>query len=186
MKRKAFRLCRILRVMPHPHASTAEILALIRELTVADALPAGAEIRRALQARFGRRGGMARVYRILADERRRRVPVQAPDSLEDLQRELQAMRERAERAEERERAHQSHWGMEIDRLRLRLQALEPLAARRGDRDPTELLRQQLRAAEQRAAGLEEQLLVVLARSGSADSDPDIKEGSARKRHETVL
>ncbi len=83
--------------------------------------------------------------------------------LEALQRDLAAMRERAERAEVREEAHQTHWGMEIDRLRMKLQSLEPQAIQgRRDREGTELLRHQLRAAEQRIAELEEQLMAVLA------------------------
>jgi hypothetical protein len=95
------------------------------------------------------------------------------------------MRKRAERSEMREQAHQSQWGMEIDRLRLRLQALEPLAAR-ANHDPTVLLRQQLRVAEQRAAQLEEQLLEVLGRSQSESSDRDAAESSTTKRHTSGL
>jgi len=140
---------------------TAKVQAVIRELTVGSTLPAGAAVRRALESRFGARGGVARIYRILADERRRLMPVAAPDSVEALQRELAAMRGRAERAETREKAHQTHWAGEVDRLRMKLLALEPDAIQgRRDRDGTVLLRHQLYAAEQRAARLEEQLMAV--------------------------
>jgi hypothetical protein len=149
-----------------PRIRTVEVQTVIRELTVGSTLPAGAVVRRALESRFGARGGVARIYRILGDERRRLIPVAEPGSVEVLQRELAAMRERAERAEVREEAHQSHWAGEVDRLRMKLQALEPQSIQgRRDREGTELLRHQLRAAEQRAARLEEQLLAVLAPSG---------------------
>jgi hypothetical protein len=143
--------------MRPPHVSDAQVLTIIRDLSVGTALPAGEAVRRALQVRFGRRGGVARIYRLLAAEQSR-ISAPPPGSIESLQQDLHTLRARAERAEERERAHQTRWLMEIDRLRQRLKELEPLAARQGQREPTELLRQQLWAAEQRAADLETQLL----------------------------
>lgn len=65
------------------------------------------------------------------------------------------------RAEYREEAHQSRWATELDQLRLRVQALEPVAQQaQGALDTCTLLRQQLRAAELRASALDEQLLVL--------------------------
>ena len=76
------------------------------------------------------------------------------------------MRERAERAEDREVAHQTHWAEEVDRLRMKVQALEPLAHHgRMAGEGSDLLRYQLHAAEQRAARLEEQLMAALTPSG---------------------
>jgi hypothetical protein len=173
--------------MHPPRVSSAEVRAVIRELMVGKTLPSGAAVRATLDARFGSRGGVERIYRLLADERRRLTLPPEPGSVEALQRELQAMRERAERAEDRERAHQTHWGMEIDRLRMKLQALEPQAIQgRRDREGTELLRHQLHAAEQRAAELEEQLLAALAPSDPSVSSPNSPEGLARERPRTDL
>ena len=170
----------------HPiRVSTAEVQAVIRELTMGSVLPAGAAVRRALHARFGSRGGVARIYRILAAEQERLRPVVEPGSLEALTRELAAMRERAERAEAREEAHQSHWAEEVDRLRMKLLALEPQATQgRRDREGTELLRHQLRAAEQRAADLEERLIALLAPARSADSVSKPSKDLARSRLKT--
>ena len=155
---------------------------MIRELTVGSTVPTGAAVRRALESRFGARGGVARIYRILAEARRRLTPVPEPGSVESLQRELAAMRERAQRAEAREEAHQSHWAEEVDRLRMKLLALEPQALQgRRDREGTELLRHQLHAVEQRAARLEEQLMSALAPSASGLNPP---EGPARDQLKT--
>ena len=142
-----------------PRVSDIEVRALIRELTVESALPAGAAVRRALESRFGSRGGVARIYRLLAEEGRQLTSQPAPGSVEALQRELQAMRDRAERAEQREEAHQSRWAEEVDRLRRQVAALEPLAQQADiARSSNELLRRQLQAAELRAAQLEAQLM----------------------------
>src|ERR1019366_7286745 len=104
-------------------------------------------------------GGVTRIYRPLAEEGVRLTPPPNPSSAEALQRELQAMRSRAERAEHREEAHQTRWAEEIDRLRRQVEALEPVAHQaRIVRDTNELLRHQLQAAQLRAARLEAQLM----------------------------
>ena len=155
---------------------------MIQELRVGKTLPSGVAVRATLEARFGSRGGVARIYRLLADERRRLTPPPEPGSVEALQRELQTMRERAERAEDRERAHQTHWAQEVDRLRMKLQALEPHARHgRMTGEGSDLLRHQLHAAEQRAARLEEQLMAALAPSGPSVSPPNPPDGLASGR-----
>jgi len=173
--------------MHPPRVSNAEVRAVIRELMVGKTLPSGAAVRATLDARFGSRGGVARVYRLLADERRRLTPLPEPGSVEALQRELQALRERAERAEDREMAHQTHWAQEVDRLRMKVQAFEPLAHHgRMTGEGSDLLRHQLRAAEQRAARLEEQLMAVVAPSRPSVSSPNPPEGLAKDRPITDL
>ncbi len=154
---------------------------------VGNTLPSGAAVRATLDARFGSRGGVARIYRLLADERARLTPPPEPGSVEALQRELQALRERAERAEAREEAHQTHWAGEVDQLRMKLLGLEPQTIQgQRDREGTELLRHQLHAAEQRAARLEEQLIAALAPSRPSVSSPNPPEGPARGRLRTDL
>ena len=135
-------------------------------------LPSGASVRAALNSRFGSRGGVERIYRLLADERQRLTPIPEPGSLEALQREVQALRERAERAEYREEAHQSHWAEEVDRLRMQTQGLGSLGhSGRMDGEGIDLLRHQLRAAEQRSAVLEEQLIQLMHETGRGSSRP---------------
>lgn len=177
---ESFPLVRYTAAMHPPRVSNAEVRAVIRELMVGKTLPSGAAVRATLDARFGSRGGVARIYRLLADERRRLTPPPEAGSVEALQRELQSMRERAERAEDRERAHQTHWAGEVDRLRMKIQALEPHHGRMSG-EGSDLLRHQLHAAEQRAARLEEQLMAALAPSGPSGPSPNPPEGLARDR-----
>ena len=159
LEAESFPLVRYTAAMHPPRVSDAEVRAVIRELTVENIPPAGAAVRRALELRFGSRGGVTRIYRLLAQEGVRLTPPPNPSSASALQRELQAMRHRAERAEHREVAHQTRWAEEVDRLRRQVAALEPVAQQaRIGRDTNELLRHQLQAAELRAAHLEAQLM----------------------------
>ena len=178
-------LMRYTHAMYPPKVSNTEVRVVIRELMVGKTLPSGATLRAALAARFGSRGGVVRMYRLLAEERQRLTPTPEPGSIETLQREVQAQRERAERAEHREEAHQSHWAEEVDRLRM--QVLGPLAHQgRMAGEGSDLLRHQLHAAEQRAARLEEQLMAALAPSGPSVSSTNPPEGLARVRPRTNL
>lgn len=155
-----------------PRVSTRDVQSVIRELTHEGQLPAGAAVRRVLEARFGSRGGVARIYRLLAEEARRFTPVAPPGSLEALQHEVQSLRAQLARTQEYEDAQQSHWAMEVDRLRMQVKALEPLAnLGRKIGEGHELLRYRLQAAEQRSAVLEERLLAALKVSGSTVVDP---------------
>jgi hypothetical protein len=182
LEAESFPLVRYTAGMHPPRVSNAEVRAVIRELTVEKILPAGAAVRRALESRFGSRGGVARIYRLLAEEGIRLTPPPEGGSVEALRGELHAMRERAERAEEREEAHQTRWAEEIDRLRLKVLGLEPLAHQaRIVRDTNELLRHQLQAAELRAAQLETQLLASLENEGKEVSVANPSEGLAKVR-----
>ena len=159
LEAESFPLVRYTAAMHPPRVNDAEVRAVIRELTVENFPPAGAAVRRALESRFGSRGGVTRIYRLLAEEGVRLTPPPNVSSVEALQRELEALRQRAERAEDREEAHQTRWAEEVDRLRLKIAALEPVAQQaRIGRDTNELLRHQLQAAELRAAQLEAQLM----------------------------
>jgi len=146
---------------PRRQLSELQIRATVRELTVDNKLPSGAAVRAALHRQYGARGGVVRIYRLLAAARVRVAPVPKPNELETLRRDLEAMTQRATRAEYREEAHQTRWAEELDRLRLKVQALEPLAEQaRVALETCTLLRQQLRAAELRAAALEQQLMSI--------------------------
>ena len=143
-----------------PHVSDLAIQHLIGELTVGNRLPSGEELRTALKKRFGSRGGVTRVYRLLAHARdATKPPSHPPAALQKLERELNALRQAATLSQHREEAHQTRWALEVDRLRQRLHELEPLALHAKDAiDTAELLRRQLHAAHMRISVLEQQLL----------------------------
>ena len=133
-----------------------DVRELIRSLCEGQKLPSGAAVRMALGTHFGSRGGVARVYRLLAEERERRNPPAPAGSLEALQREVQALRAQLQLAHEREDASQTYWAEQVDRLRQRIAELQPLA-RPLQRDADVLLRHRLLHAERRIAELEQQL-----------------------------
>lgn len=143
-----------------PHVSDHAIQLLIRELSEGDCLPSGAMLRAALQQRFGSRGGVTRIYRLLSAARPKpAAPTSNAPDIEKLQRELATLRETLKLADYREQAHQSRWALEVDRLRQQVAALEPLALQtKSALDTAELLRRQLHAAHVRIAVLEQQLL----------------------------
>jgi hypothetical protein len=165
-KRKAFRFGDILGAMYPPHVSDQAIHATIRELMEEGRLPSGAKLRAVLKARFGSPGGVSRVYRLLSNTRTRLAAPRIAPAAEVLEGELRAVRERAERAEKREEAHQTRWAMEVDQLRMKVAMLEPLAHEaRAAQEAALLLRRQLQAAEARVAALEQQLLERVGRGG---------------------
>jgi hypothetical protein len=165
-KRKAFRFGATLGAMYPPHVTDDEIRAVIRELAVGEQLPSGALLRAVLKQRFGSPGGVSRIYRLLSMARTKHFVVRNVDAAEVLERELKVVRDRAERAEQREEAHQSRWAVEVDQLRLKVSAFEPLALQaRKALDSVALLRRQLQAAEARIATLEQQLIEANGRGG---------------------
>jgi hypothetical protein len=143
-----------------PYVSDLAIQHLIGELTVGNRLPSGAALRTALKKRFGSRGGVTRVYKLLGRARAAaQPPSQPPSDGGKLEHELNALREAATLAQHREEAHQTRWALEVDRLRLRLAELEPLALHaKAAIESAELLRRQLHAAHLRISLLEQQLL----------------------------
>ena len=159
-KRKAFRIRRIVLPMYPPHVSDLQIKHLISELTVGGHPPSGASLRTALKKRFGSRGGVTRIYRLLATTRTATIlPPRPPADVGRLEHEVEALRAAANLAQHREEAHQTRWAMEVDRLRQKLAELEPLALHaKAALDNAELLRRQLHAAHMRISLLEQQLL----------------------------
>ena len=152
VKRKAFRFGGTLAEMYPPHVTDDDIRTLIRELAVGERLPSGALLRAVLKQRFGSPGGVTRIYRLLSNARSKHSVVRKVEPADVLERELQRMRERAERAEQREETHQSRWAAEVDQLRLQVEAFKPLAHQaRQALESVGLLRRQLQAAEARIA-----------------------------------
>ena len=141
-----------------PHVSDLTIRTLIKELTQGDRLPSGAALRATLRKRHGCSGGVTRIYRLLAQARPKPTHPEAIEQ-QKLEHELHSLRQSAQLAEHREQAHQTRWAMEVDQLRQRVTALEPLAAQATRAlENAELLRRQLYAAHIRIAALEQELL----------------------------
>ena len=113
----------------------AVIRSVCRELLRLNSRATGRRLTRELRTRFGAVGRAERVFRIWREESEA-VRAQAyamthvsslPTDTRELQQRLEIAEKaaadllaRAERAELREQAHQDHWALEIDRLRLEL------------------------------------------------------------------
>ena len=148
-----------------PHVSDLTIRTLIKELTRGDRLPSGAALRAVLRQRHGCSGGVTRIYRLLAQASPKPTPPAALEQ-EKLTHEIRTLRQSTQLAEHREQAHQTRWALEVDQLRQRVAALEPLAAQATRAQETaELLRRQLYAAHVRIATLEQELLEKESRAG---------------------
>ena len=147
--------------MRPPILTEHAIRAVARELAAAGQRVTGVAVRRRLEERYGARGGVSRVYRLVAEVRseeprtgRRGSGTRKSDSSES----REAAIERADLAEHRERAHQERWARETDALRARLAAAEQQArdADTAARRVTELARA-LASAQARIAELERRL-----------------------------
>ena len=106
-----------------PRLPDTTIITLIDELRAKHAVLTGTRLRDELARRFGHRGGVTRLYRLL-HQAAQPQPTRPPDPLPtlpvdvaELQAELAAALERARLAEHREEAHQDRWAGEIHRLR---------------------------------------------------------------------
>jgi len=106
-----------------------------RELLASGARLSGRGLRRELRTRYGAVGKTARVFEIWREEtaagQAPEVPAdvaQMAERMNAAETEAAAASARAERAELREEAHQTHWAMEIDRLRKQLRAQPKYAA----------------------------------------------------------
>jgi len=148
-----------------PRLPDAAILALIDELRGQQAVLTGTRLREELAHRFGFRGGVTRIYRLLAQAtapqpaQRPAPPGPAPAAgSEGLHAELAAALERARLAEYREEAHQARWANEIHELRDQVRTFKE-AARRLPLLEAELQDRSrlLAAAYKRIADLESQL-----------------------------
>ena len=122
--------------------SEFQIRTTCRELIARDANLSGRQLRRELKDRFGAVGKTERVFDLWREETQKiQVAVAAavlPADVAELQRRLRIAEataaenlKRAELAEYRERAHQDHWAMEIDRLKQQLESRRATEAGQG-------------------------------------------------------
>jgi hypothetical protein len=113
--------------------SEFQIRTTCRELVARDPNLTGRQLRRELKDRFGAVGKTARVFGLWREETQKtQIAIAAaalPTDIAELQRRLRIAEataaenlKRAELAEYRERAHQDHWAVEIDRLKQQLES----------------------------------------------------------------
>jgi hypothetical protein len=158
IKWKAFPLHGYDGLMYPPKVDDADIGRVIQDLANAGQFPSGVALRLALDKRFGSRGGVARVYRLLAAARSRIQPPQShwdAVTLELVNAENQTLREQLREARLREERHQAHWEKQIRELRERLEALLMRVDNVTPQGPDiEALRAQVQAAETRGGQLD--------------------------------
>ena len=115
--------------------SDVQIRSTCHALLARDANLTGRQLRRELKNRFGAVGKTNRVFAIWREEisalERARATAGLPTEVTELQRRVQLAEaaaaenlKRAELAEYRERAHQDHWALEIDKLKQQLALAE--------------------------------------------------------------
>jgi hypothetical protein len=145
--------------MRPPLVTEQAIRTAVREVAASGARLTGVAVRELLARRYGARGGVSRIYRLIqeirAEERERAARRSTASRASDSGETREAAIERADLAEHRERAHQERWARETDALRARLAAAE-LAARDAElasRRVAELARA-LATAQARIAELE--------------------------------
>ena len=130
-----------------------EVRAVIADLRGQGARVSGARVRRELAARFGARGGVERIYRLL-----REAPTADAAVVAGLEKQLAEAQARAKRAEAREDAHQLKWASEVDALRQRVKALEQAEAEaRRWQDAYQRQAIELQAAQVRLAEMEQRV-----------------------------
>lgn len=136
--------------------SDREICRLIRELSKAGRVPSGAELRSQLSRRYGCRGGVARIYRLLAAESRE-LEKDAPSGIAArlLEQENRQLKEEVKTLLEREQTHQAFWTQKVDALSRRASALGSLLEQAASTGVvTEAMRRQWEAVDLDAARLE--------------------------------
>jgi len=111
-----------------------QIRGVIDALQAEQGQVSGVALRAELARRYGARGGVSRIYRLLAEARgaARSEEAQAmAGRVRELEVALEAMRVRAETAEHREIAHQDRAAVEIHNLREKLRELQRVPRQQG-------------------------------------------------------
>jgi hypothetical protein len=152
-----------------PKVEDKEVLAVIRELSVGGALPSGVAVRAALALRYRSRGGVTRIYRLLASERAHRgATALSSVGVGLLEQENRNLREQLKHVRQREDAHQVYWEREVGQLRGRVQALESLLQQSASSEISEALKREVQGVETRAGQLEVQIRVFGPAAGRAE------------------
>jgi hypothetical protein len=112
-----------------PKVTDEQLRELIRELTIDGHGPSGRAVRTALKQRYGSRGGVGRIYRVLAAMH----PMSASSSgsshwavvNEKLQQaEIQNLRQQVQAVKQQDDRHRAYWQWRIKELQLEVQKLK--------------------------------------------------------------
>src|SRR5580658_8617435 len=155
-----------------PKVEDQDVQAVIRDLAVNGQLPSRAAVRAVLAERYGSRGGVTRIYRLLASERAR-IGGKALSSigLGLVEQENRNLRELLKHQRQREDAHQAHWEREVGQLRERVRGLEQLVHQAvASAGVTDSVKREVEGAEIRAGQLEVQLRAFGPAAGRGKSD----------------
>lgn len=147
--------------MRPPLLSDDSIRGAIRELAASGERVTGVALRRQLAARYGAKGGVARIYRLMREAQRPRDAGSTRPALRASDESREAAIARADLAEHREQAHQDRWARETDAMRQRLAAAEA-QAREGElaRRRVAELGRALASAHHRITELERELALA--------------------------
>jgi hypothetical protein len=110
--------------MRPPLLTDDAIRAAIQEIQSLGRRVTGVAVRALLLRRYGARGGVTRVYRVLAKATTPVLPAAIPAYRSASDESREAAIARAEVAEERERVHQARWAREMDALRHQAEATD--------------------------------------------------------------
>jgi hypothetical protein len=154
-----------------PKVTDDQVLRLILQLSVDGKLPSGAAVRQALQRQYRSRGGVARIYRLLASERvGGGSPRLSSVGIGLLEQENRNLGEQLKQLRQREDVHQVYWSREVGQLRERVRALELLVQQAAAFSHiSDALKQEVQGAETRAGQLEVQIRVFGPAAGRAQS-----------------
>jgi phage protein D len=153
-----------------PKVTDDQVQSLIRELSVDGTLPSGGAVRRALAHRYGSRGGVARIYRLLSSRRPSESPTHVPAiGVRLLELENRNLRDQLQQARERENTHQAYWTRQVRELREQVGALESSVQRAAiSGQVSAALEKEAQDAETRTGQLE----VMLRAFGPAAGKPE--------------
>jgi len=149
------------------------ILSVIADLAV-EGRVTGVAVRRLLAQRYGAKGSVARIYRLMG-EAHAKPPLAPPRAVAPADpRAVDDALARVALAEERERVHQVRWARETDALRARLQDAE-----QGARDVPTL---RLKIAElQRSLGVAQRRIEELESALRSKAGDDVRSAHADAR-----
>lgn len=163
-----------------PKVSDAQIRALIAELKGGARLPSGALLRAALAQRFNCRGGVARIYRLLAEERVKAAQSQSALGAEPfparlLAHELTTVRQQLAQAAAKAQAQQVYWTQRLRQLQQETQQLQGRIELAATAEARAALRAQAQQLDTQGGRLEVLLRAFgPAVEGRSAEDPEVE------------
>ena len=138
-----------------PKATDEQVRQLIRDLTVNGEAPSGNYLRAVLAERYHSRGGVRRIYRLLAAETADAERTAASAlTARLLEQEIRNLRDQLRQARERGEAHQAYWTRQVGDLQRQVEALAGKIEQAGAGQGSEAVHRELQDLEVRAGRLE--------------------------------